>query len=340
MSLEVWTKSRALGLALLLGACRCAGDGSVTANVSVSAGMSGSGGASANSPLGGNTAHAGKSNANSAGAPSAGSSSTMAGGSGQGGSTTTAGAPTGGTAGNGQSTAGSAPLGGNAGAPPNGGQAGKATAGSATGGGSGAPPLGSVSYGTNFDLTELPISEKGVWKFTGLDWTSVETANGNAFGTQVGDGTFTDSYAYLAGFPANHRASGVIHRDANVDASCTHEVEILLRWSDAAHDAHGYECNLAFDGSYTEIVRWNGKLGSFDYLSHKGSVGAVHDGDTFGASVVGNSIVVTLNGVEINRATDSTFTTGNPGMAFWRGGKCGTKGDYGFTQFSASSIDP
>ena len=43
-----------------------------------------------------------------------------------------------------------------------------------------------------------------------------------------------------------------------MDPGCTHEVEVLLRWADSAHIARGYECNLAFDGGYAQIVRWNG----------------------------------------------------------------------------------
>src|SRR5262249_48384549 len=132
-------------------------------------------------------------------------------------------------------------------------------------------------------------------------------------------------------------ASAVIHRDPAIDPSCTHEVEIHLRWSDAAHDAHGYECNLAWDGSYSEIVRWNGKFGDFTYLARGSVPGGVRDGDTISASIVGDVIVLSHNGVEVTRATDSTFKTGNPGMGFWRGGACGTRGDYGFTSYSATS---
>jgi hypothetical protein len=179
----------------------------------------------------------------------------------------------------------------------------------------------------------------GAWRNKGLDWTLVETDGGNAYGTQSGSGAFDDSYAYLSGFPPNQRGTGVVHKIANVDTGCTHEVEILLRWSDGPHDAHGYECNLAYDGSYAEIVRWNGGLGKFDYLTRSSVPGGVHDGDVLSASMIGNSIVVTVNGKEIARATDSTFQSGNPGMAFWRGGPCGVRGDYGFTQYTATSID-
>jgi hypothetical protein len=201
---------------------------------------------------------------------------------------------------------------------------------------SGAPD-GGVSYSTNFDRDEAPISENGAWTHLGLDWALIDTENGDAVGTQTGTGGYDDSYAHLSGFPPDHEATGVIHKIANIDPGCTHEVEIHLRWSDAAHDAHGYECNLAWDGAYAEIVRWNGKLGDFTYLARGSVPGGVSDGDTLRASVVGDVIVLYHNGVEVVRAQDATFKDGNPGMGLWRGGPCGVRGDYGFTSYSAQS---
>ena len=193
-----------------------------------------------------------------------------------------------------------------------------------------------VGYTTSFDAIESPISEHGAWTHVGLDWTLAVTADGNAFGTQSGTGGYDDSYARLSGFPANQAASGVIHRNATIDASCTHEVEILMRWSDTAHDAHGYECNLAFDGSYAQIVRWDGPFGRFTYLASGSVPGGVHDGDTLSATAVGDRITLYVNGVEITHAVDATFPTGDPGMGFWRGGACGSRDDYGFTSYTAT----
>ena len=209
-----------------------------------------------------------------------------------------------------------------------------------TGGSSGT----GVNYATDFNRTETPISESGVWHHDGLDWALVNTGNGIAFGTQAldvarsGPGQYNDSYAYLADFPPNQQANGVIYK-GNIDTSCTHEVEILLRWSDSAHSASGYECNLAYDGSYAEIVRWNGPVGDYTYLNRGSVPGGIKGGDTLSASIVGTTITLSVNGVVRANATDSTFVTGNPGMAFWRGSSgCGTFGDYGFTHYAASSM--
>jgi hypothetical protein len=248
----------------------------------------------------------------------------------------------------GQGGSGTGGKGGTSGMGGAGGAAGKGTGGTGgssagAGGAGGAKTDGGsvISYTTNFDLTESPISENGAWKNIGLDWTIVETANGNAFGTQTGFNgkDYNDSYAHLSGFPANYTVSAVIHKAANIDPGCTHEVELLLRWNDSAHDAHGYECNLAWDGAYAEIVRWNGPLSSYTYLKRSSAPMGVHDGDTMTATIMGSSIKVTLNGTEIASVTDASYATGQPGMAFWRGGNgCGTKGDYGFTSYTATSL--
>ncbi len=249
---------------------------------------------------------------------------TTSGAAGTGGATQAGGAPSGG---------GTAGLGG---AQDGGGQAG-------TGGTS---ATGGVTYATDFERTESPLSESGVWHHDGLDWTVVDTASGIAFGTQTlkvsrsGPGAYDDSYAYLSGFPPDHRASAVVHL-GSIDASCTHEVEILLRWADSAHVARGYECNLAFDGSYAQIVRWNGAVGDFTYLNSGAVPGGVHEGDTLSASIIGTQINLSVNGVVRASAQDSTFTTGNPGIAFWRGmSGCGSQGDFGFTSFTASAVTP
>jgi hypothetical protein len=190
------------------------------------------------------------------------------------------------------------------------------------------------------------VSESSAWHHDGLDWTFVDAANGIAFGTQAlgvtrsGPTGYNDSYAYLSGFPPNQRASGVVHL-GSIDTSCTHEVEILLRWADSAHVARGYECNLAFDGSYAEIVRWNGPVGDYTYLNRGSVSGGIHEGDTLSASIVGDRITLLVNGTVRASAQDATFTTGNPGIGFWRGTSgCGSRGDYGFTRFTASSVVP
>jgi hypothetical protein len=203
------------------------------------------------------------------------------------------------------------------------------------------PGAPAVSYSTNFNTNESPISESGAWRNNGIDWTAVTVANGFAFGAQPsGSPAFDDSISVLSGFPPDQSATAVIHVDGTLNSG-THEVEILLRFSISPHDAHGYECNLSFGptSSYTEIVRWNGPLGSYDYVNRSNSV-APHEGSVLSATIVGNIITVTLDGVVIN-TTDITsiggtvWTTGNPGMGFWHGDNAP---HYAFTSFSANSL--
>lgn len=245
-------------------------------------------------------------------------------------------------------TSGMAGAGGTSGASGRAGAQG-GTAGTAGGGmalGAGTAGTGGAAYSTNFALTESPLSENGVWHHAGLDWTTVDAAQGIAFGTQEldvprsGPEQYNDSYAYLDGFPTDQQASAVVAL-GSIDTSCTHEVEILLRWADSPHDARGYECNVAYDGSYAQIVRWNGPVGDYMYLGEGNVPGGMHDGDTVSASVVGDTITLSVNGAVRATARDATFADGNPGIGFWRGSSgCGTLGDYGFESFSAGASVP
>jgi len=220
------------------------------------------------------------------------------------------------------------------------------TAGSAGAPGSGGAGTagGGISYTTDFDFAESPLSEKGAWHHDGLDWTVVETSNGVASNTQAlgversGPTQYNDSYAYLLGFPPDQQASALVHL-GTIDPSCTHEVEILLRWADSAHNARGYECNVAFDGSYAQIVRWNGVVGDYTYLNSGSVPGGVHENDLVAATIVGDKIELSVNGIVRASAQDSSFADGNPGIGFWRGSSgCGTIGDFGFTHFSAGAV--
>lgn len=195
----------------------------------------------------------------------------------------------------------------------------------------------SKTYSTNFDGTEIPLSEGGAWSHTGVDWTPVVKENGVAHGTQTGTGGFDDSYAILSGFPPNQSITGKVELASSIDGSCSHEVELMLRMSDAAHSARGYECNLSFDGGYVQIVRWNGAFGDFTFLA-SGSYPGLKNGDVLQASINGNLIIVKINGQEVIRATDSTYTTGNPGVGFFRR-ECGSNSDVGFTNFTATGSD-
>jgi hypothetical protein len=204
----------------------------------------------------------------------------------------------------------------------------------------------SQTYTTEFDGTENPLSEGGRWVHNGRDWTTIRKGGGIACGTQTGTNTgdkrFDDSFAHLSGFPPDQEAWGVAHI-ARPDPSCHQELEILLRFTSAAHSTTGYECLarcLSGESSYLEVVRWDGPVGKFTYLARmRGADYALKDGDTLKASVVGNVITVYVNGVKKAQVTDDTFKTGNPGIGTYLqcdgGHGVGSNSDFGFSSFTA-----
>lgn len=217
---------------------------------------------------------------------------------------------------------------------------------STTGASSTSTGTGMGDYCTNFDATENPISEGGVWAqqggLSGLDWTNVRTANGLAFGTLTGNDGYDDSIALLSGFGPDQRVSAVVHMSGQRSQSTsTHEVELILRGSYAPHEQHVYECNLGYSGPsgwYAQIIVLNGPIGTFqDITQGVGSLGDIADGDVFTAEIVGNTIQTSVNGVVVATATDSSIATGQPGMGFfWRATE--NVDDFAFTSFCATKL--
>jgi hypothetical protein len=198
-------------------------------------------------------------------------------------------------------------------------------------------------YTTGFPLNENPVSERGNWlcgKTVGLDWADVATTPGHAFGLESGLTGYDDSTALLSGVWGPNQTVQATVYTVNQNDKLWEEVELRLRSSLSAHSATGYEilfkCTKT-KNAYSDIVRWNGPLGKFTYLSHKeGAQYGVADGDVVKATIVGNVITVYKNGVQLAQVTDGTYATGNPGMGFFLQGGTGVNRDYGFTSFSAS----
>lgn len=199
------------------------------------------------------------------------------------------------------------------------------------------------SYSTSFPLTENPISENGNWfngKADGLDWGDVQTTPGLAFGTNSGN--YADPTAILRGtWGANQMAQATVHSVNQTDTDSVYEeVELRLRSAISAHSITGYEINFRCSktgNAYSQIVRWNGALGNFTYLSAKdGAQYGVTDKDVVKATIIGNVITVYLNGVQINQVTDTTYAAGSPGMGFYLSGASGINADFGFTDFQAA----
>ena len=201
------------------------------------------------------------------------------------------------------------------------------------------PPNAAVTYSTTFDFTENPISDGGKWfNNGGPNWTKVRTENGLAFGTNGPQNTYNDSYAYLSGFGPNQQVEAVVHVDSALLGD-PHEVELLLRWADFAGNARGYECLFHFSGS-VQLMRWNGPFADFIEIPNftgRSAGRPLVTGDVIKATISGNTIVTYLNGVELVRVTDSMWTTGQPGIGFFKR-TTGVNGGFAITSYTAASF--
>jgi len=190
------------------------------------------------------------------------------------------------------------------------------------------------SYTTDFNTTENPLSEKGAWSNTGLDWTAVITENGIAHGTHHATG-YNDSYAILSGFAPDQTVEATVYKSGTF----THnqEIELLLRWSQSAHEARGYEINWDARNHYGYLVRWNGRLGDFTLLKRLSFPRPPKTGDIMKARVTGDRIEVYLNNELVGHFHDGTWPDGNPGIGFYSDDPSGNQNSrFGFTRFSAS----
>lgn len=203
------------------------------------------------------------------------------------------------------------------------------------------------SYTTNFNLTEDPVWENGRWVnggVTGLDWANVCTTAGMALGTQPGTAAgaarYADSTAVLAGkWGANQTVEATVSLiNPSGSSSVFEEVELRLRTIITAHSITGYEINCSVSNNpqnfYLQIVRWNGPLGSFTYLSQT----ALHcrNGDVLKATISGSTITAYLNGVQVLQAADNIYKNGNPGLGFFLQGASRLNANYGFSNFTAT----
>ena len=222
------------------------------------------------------------------------------------------------------------------------------------------------SYRTDFDLTEDPISEGGLWRnglTDGIDWADVVSENGVANGGKVKmgvaerraeqgnleageaaapEGDYDDPTAVLTGAwgPTQYGRGVVFSRNPTEDYF--QEVEIRLRTTIEPHRITGYEvfwrC-LKSETAYAEIVRWNGEIGSFTSLARaQGPEFGVKDGDVVEATIEGSQIRSYINAREVLSATDDVYRNGSPGIGFNFG--CGdTYVDHGFRSIEYDTYD-
>ena len=202
-----------------------------------------------------------------------------------------------------------------------------------------APPSG--TYVTTFDTNEYPLSEGGKWKKTSNVWTYMNVVNGVAFPSNGVTGGYDDSYAYLAqSFGNNYEIEGIVWRDPALASDAGNEIAFLLRTSDDSNNIRAYEVLYQAYGGL-QIIRWDGPYGGYTVLPTTQPSGwqqgtALKTGDVLKASVIGNVVTMYVNGVARERATDSAFSTGQPGISgFLRPGYLKT--GLGFTQIKVTA---
>lgn len=173
-----------------------------------------------------------------------------------------------------------------------------------------------------FDVDASPLS--GIWQARiNLDLTDFNASGGKAIAAATGDDVFDDSAALLSGFGNNVDIVATVFKDAAINTGITHECELLLRATQSAHLSLEYECLFSFNGSI-QCFRWE-DVGGQDYHELSPSSGAITmgrefiTGDRIRARISGSTI--TMSCIEANDAetvlgvfTDSTYTTGQPGI--------------------------
>ena len=203
---------------------------------------------------------------------------------------------------------------------------------------------------TTFPLTENTISENGSWiggKTTGLAWADFQSTPGLAFGKQPGNSSppYDDSIALVTGtWAANQQVEAVV-KTVNQNDSIVEELEIRLRSTITANSSTGYECLFSARSSanaYVQIVRWNGAFGNFTLIDARGGTAyALNNGDTIKCTISGTgpaTITAYINGVQKLQVTDSTYTSGYPGIGAYLQNATGVNSDYGFTSVTASEL--
>lgn len=182
-----------------------------------------------------------------------------------------------------------------------------------------------TSYSTSFPLNENPISESSIWicgGSSGVDWQNPRTFGGIAYGANTSSG-YDDCIACLDQSAYNIAADQQVTITASKTGGYTppdsHELQILLRFRITSHNARGYEIIFPFATSAAiQVVVWNGTLGDLTILGGtQTGGGTIADGDSLKAKIVGSTITVYHNDVQVFTVDDSTWTEGMPGMSFF-----------------------
>ena len=203
---------------------------------------------------------------------------------------------------------------------------------------------GARTYTTNFPLTENPISEGGNWingLTTGLDWSDISTTPGLAIGHEGSVIPYSDATAVVTGTwgPGQSVQATAFVASPN-PRSCGQELELRLRTTISAHSIKGYEISYSSAYGGLIIVRWDGPVGAPHFSVLNMANVTVRNGDVMKATMIGSTITAYKNGSVVLTTTDSTYTSGSPGiginLTYNSGCSSAESNNYGFSRFTAS----
>lgn len=197
------------------------------------------------------------------------------------------------------------------------------------------------TFSTNFPTAESPISLGGqmITSTTpGVSWVWGDVrvvSAGNAESTHY-NSFVNDALAVNVGTWRPDLGASVTVGPFARGSNGASEFEIHFR-TDPATGA-GYEITWGYYGIYYIIVKWYAN-GDFTYvLNDTSPTTPLKPGDVLTATIVGSTITMFTNGVQVAQASDSEFTTGNPGFGFNGGGAPGDD-EYSISSYSVWEID-
>lgn len=167
----------------------------------------------------------------------------------------------------------------------------------------------------------------------GLLWQNCQSTPGKCFATGFAGGTsqgteFDDDVCHVKtsfrAFANNQFVEGIVSRAVGYSPNTEHEIELYLRAAGTANNWRGYEILWAHTGECA-VVRWNGPLANstnsnngFTELFAATQIGAAVENDALRGEIIGSVIKVYKNGsLVITVPSDTTWTSGQPGMGFW-----------------------
>jgi hypothetical protein len=178
-------------------------------------------------------------------------------------------------------------------------------------------PAMANSYSTTFSN---PSAEASNWiqgGTNGVNWNNCLFSTDFAYGSQNGLVNYNDSICVLTGTWGQNQSAQVKIQVNSSPSVEFQESEVHLNTSISNGEITGYEinCSLVAGQSYLQIVRWNGRLGSFTELN--GTETTCANGDVLGATRSGSTITAYKNGKAMTTANDTTYMGGAPGIGFY-----------------------